>query len=319
MSRVRVGVIGMGAMGRTHLRAWRSIGEADVIGVVSSRPQEGVAVYETVESLLAHGQPDLVSVCTPTDTHPAIVRELLAAGCDVVCEKPLALTAVEAAGLFAEAESAGRMLAVGHVVRHFPQYSEVRAILDSGRLGTPATARLRRAVPWPAGASDWFSDEARSGGVVFDLMIHDLDFLVGEWGRPETVFARRADGPGTSMVTATMRFPEGVLAHVEALWGGVTELEYSCEIAGSEGSVEFSSRRSAGMVLTSAITGAMRHESPTILDPYAAQLRHLAEVRRAGTVATSDQQTIETIMTCEMIGRSLQTRQSVSAQGWGKA
>lgn len=314
MSPLHVGIVGMGAMGRTHLEAWRNVEGVDVVGVVSSHPREGVDVYETIDLLLERARPELVSVCTPTDTHEPIVRQLIAAGCDVICEKPLALTADTASSLFDAAETAGCMLAVGHVVRHFPQYAELRRLLEQGRLGTPSTVRMRRAVPWPTGSANWFSDESRSGGVVFDLMIHDIDFLVGEWGRPARAFARRADANGLCVITATLQFSNGLLAHIEALWGGVTELEYSCEVAGSAGAAEFSSRRSAGVVITSSLAETIRHESPTLVNPYAAQLRHLADVKRAGGFHIADRQAIETIATCQMIERALRTGEPVNQE-----
>ena len=97
-------------------------------------------------------------------------------------EKPLARTYRDAIALAELADSLGRRLLPGHVVRFFPEYVQLQRAVSSGALGSLAVLRFTRAGSFPT-RSAWFADVARSGGIVFDQMLHDLDFarwLAGE-------------------------------------------------------------------------------------------------------------------------------------------
>lgn len=119
-----VALIGAGGIARPHLDGWSSmdaevrIFSADGAAELASEAPTARAVTTLQDAL---DGADAVDICTPTLTHPAMVRAAVGAGIDVFCEKPLARTAAEAAALVMEAELAGVRLLPGHVVRWFPE------------------------------------------------------------------------------------------------------------------------------------------------------------------------------------------------------
>jgi len=305
MAKIRVGIVGLGNMGRVHQAAWRQIPQVDLVGCVSRSKPKDIPAYLELDHFLRDAKPDLVSVCTPTDTHPGMVSTLLDFGCDVICEKPLALDVSSAERLAAQAQALSRKLGVAHVLRYFPQYQQLAQLIRSGVLGDPVSVRMRRAVPYPVGAAGWFGDEKRSGGVVFDLLIHDVDFLVGSFGVPKTVFARRADKDRFCSVIATLNYSSGMIAHVEGLWGGATGLEFSAQLVCSAGEAELSSRHFEGAVRTRPEISLP--EFPVFQDPYRVQLEDFLRERESSKKSINLDQAISSIRLCENIARSIRT------------
>ncbi|WP_022882587.1 Gfo/Idh/MocA family protein [Gryllotalpicola ginsengisoli] len=215
-----VGLVGAGTMAREHLPHLRALGAP-----VLAWSRSGVAGLGDVEAagsfdeLLARCQ--VIDVTTPTPTHLDLGLAALASGRHVICEKPLARTDADAAALVAAAEAAGRMLLPAHVVRYFPAYARAKAAVDSGALGRLRRLRFLRSGAHPV--QPWFADEAQSGGVIFDLMIHDLDqarWLAGEVVRVEAV-ARHgaAGGRPTQAASVTLTHANGAVTHAEGVWG----------------------------------------------------------------------------------------------------
>ena len=141
--RVRAGIVGVGFMGTVHARAVRRAGGV-VSRIVGSSPESSRAgadrigaefAAETVEELLAADDVDVVHVCTPNATHAPLVRAAIAAGKHVVCEKPLAVDAAEAAELVALAAAAGVTATVPFVYRFYPTVREARARVADGTAG----------------------------------------------------------------------------------------------------------------------------------------------------------------------------------------
>jgi predicted dehydrogenase len=199
-----VAILGGGFMGQTHAGAWSTqAGRARVVAV-SSRTHEraarvaalcGAEATDDLYAPLARDDVDVVDICLPTPQHREAAERAYAAGKHVLLEKPIALTLADADAIVAAAERAGRLLVVGLVLRFWPEYRELRRIVESGELGRPLAASAQRLSP-PVGWNDWMIDPARSGGVCVDLMVHDFDALACVLGPPRRVFARAlASGP----------------------------------------------------------------------------------------------------------------------------
>src|SRR5699024_8983003 len=124
-----------------------------------------------------------------------------------VCEKPLTLTGEDARAVVDHAERAGRLLLPAHVVRFFPQYAAAQRAVAGDAIGTPAVLRFERTGSSPT--QPWFADESRSGGIVMDQMIHDIDQAIWLAGPVETVYARQSVASGTD----TVRTAHVVLTH----------------------------------------------------------------------------------------------------------
>jgi predicted dehydrogenase len=303
---MRVGIVGAGFMGAVHATAWAAT-DATVTGVLPgpATPQAqatdrlGLPAYPDLPALL--GDVDVVDVCAPTDVHHELVLAAVAAGKDVICEKPLARTVDQGEAMVAACRDAAITLLVGHVVRFFPEYAAAKAAVDRGDVGTPAVLRLSRNSfqPRPPAnkfasretrggpPNNWYVDEARSGGIVLDLMIHDLDFARWVAGDVISVYAKRVRSAHAAARTdhalAVVRHRDGALSHVEASWAYPPPVfRTSGEIAGTTGLLTFDSDASAPVrpFLRAAdeagdvgLPGSPLREAP-----HTTQIRHFADV-----------------------------------------
>ena len=172
----RIGVIGCGAWGPNHVRNFSALPNVEVVGAADLQPDRlarvkaivpGVATFTDAAEMMATAQPDAVVVSTPTMTHFDVVRQALAAGKHVLCEKPLCLTGDEADALVRLADERGLRLMVGHVFMFNPGILKLQG---TGR--APANWAAASTTCSPAGRTS-----ARSGSdvnAVLDLASHDV-------------------------------------------------------------------------------------------------------------------------------------------------
>ncbi|WP_407542316.1 Gfo/Idh/MocA family oxidoreductase (plasmid) [Deinococcus radiomollis] len=283
-SALRVGLIGAGVMGRTHARAWAGLPGALVAMYV---PDEGARTLarqyklqecERLEDLFA--QVDAVDLCTPTDTHLPLTLAAASAGRHVLCEKPAALTLEDAVGMRDACERAGVRLFVAHVLRFFPQYRAARDRVVAGEIGSPRVLRLSR-VSTPPTPGSWLLDEAQSGGVPLDLMLHDLDYARWITGEVASVYAVQSRQEGKVMVQATLGHSGGAISLIEAGWAAPAGVfRTSLDIAGTTGATEWNSDLPAGLrrygpeLAESAGEQVGASLPPLEGDPYADELHH---------------------------------------------
>jgi len=214
-----VGLIGTGGMGRTHLAALRSIGVPVLVhgrrGAEALAAELGGEPVEDLDELLRRCA--VVDIVTPTPSHLPIAFAALEAGRDVICEKPLARTAADAAALETAAVTAGRWLLPAQVVRYDPAYAALRAAIEAGELGALTGLRLHRSGERPA--TPWFADAAQSGGLVLDLLVHELDLARWIAGEVVELRARRRDEPGAlESVEVELRHANGVSSRIDGAW-----------------------------------------------------------------------------------------------------
>jgi predicted dehydrogenase len=297
---LRVGIIGMGFMGVTHLRGWGKT-PAQIMGTYSLEDastaryaaQNTTKAYQSIDALIE--DVDVVDICTPTNTHHELVLRAAAAGKHVLCEKPLALTLQQAREMLEACQKAGVKLLVAHVVRFFPEYALAKSNVDSGSIGRIAVIRLTRASFKPGTDDSWFHDYEKSGGMIMDLMIHDFDFARWVGGDVETVFAKNirnrypdADGDYSHVI---LKHKNGALSHVEGGWVYPKPLfRTSLEIAGDAGLIEHPVGSSAplGIYLKEDESGGKPEiavpRSPVAEDPYTTEIKHFYNVFTDDTV-----------------------------------
>ncbi len=189
-------------MGGTHARAFAAQPGVQVVGVSSRNAEKagalaaevGAQPFADAMALATHPDVDAVSVTLPTYLHTEFAVAALDAGKHVFLEKPMALTLAECDAIVAAAERSQGILMLAHVLRFWPEYMAIVALVQSGALGRPQSAMAWRHLTHPAW-SDWFNDASRSGGAVLDLHIHDLDALNWLFGAPRTIYSRGARGP----------------------------------------------------------------------------------------------------------------------------
>lgn len=226
MTQLRVGLIGAGGIAGVHIAGWQKLGAQVSVysrsGAAQLVQEFGVSEVDSLDALLADC--DLISILTPTTTHHHYAMAAIAAGKDVICEKPLAETLTRATEIVNAAQAAGVRLFPAHVVRFFPEYVQAKEQLDQGLLGAAQVLRLSRASAAPA-AGSWFFNEELAGGIVRDQMIHDLD--QARWLAGEVVQVEALQDPPTvngvvpRPVTAKvfLTHESGAVSFLQGEWG----------------------------------------------------------------------------------------------------
>ncbi len=170
--RIRAGVVGAGHMGQYHILALAELWDVELVGICDTdaeRAQQIAAQYGT-RAVATHQElaalVDIATVAVPTERHFEVTRDLLEAGVHVLVEKPMTPTLEEAKELFRLARQRERVLHVGHVERFNGAVQELRKIVER-----PVLIESRRLGP--------FVPRVQNDSVVMDLMIHDIDIVLG--------------------------------------------------------------------------------------------------------------------------------------------
>jgi predicted dehydrogenase len=327
--KLRVGVIGGGVMGQTHVLSLLAISGADLAGVAAPDigPEvaklcsaAGVPVSDDVAGLLKSGL-DAVVVATPTDTHVSLVEEAAAAGVHVFCEKPLALGVKQAQSAVDACEQAGVKLAVGHVVRYFPAYAKIRELVTRGEIGSPAMAKCRRMSAPPGEARAWYAEGLRSGGVITDMGVHDFDWLLWCLGPVERVSALVAGRRAGQVAMVVLAHEGGAISSVELSWMDPTGFWTAVEVSGPGGLLSHDSRSAA----TFRLDRAPRSGTPPAVevpvgellsDPYHDELADaLAWFGGGPAPRVSPADAVAAVALAEAARRSASTRHTVSLRG----
>jgi len=175
MRRVKVGVIGVGAIGSNHARILSELKDVQLVAVCDIQEETARAIaerwhcdyYVDNEEFLSNSGVDAVIIATPTVTHKDIALLALEGDKHLLVEKPLASTVEEARTICSKASSKDLILTVGFTERFNPAVIEAKRLLKRGRIGHPILLVARRVSLWPKRVGDV--------GVVIDLAIHDID------------------------------------------------------------------------------------------------------------------------------------------------
>ena len=322
---LRVGLVGAGNMAITHAGGWDAAGDTvtHVLASGSTRAKKmsgdlGAELVSEFAVLL--DAVDVVDICSPTDTHLEYIKTAAAAGVPIVCEKPLGRNARQADEAVAVCADAGVPLLVAHVLRFFPEYSVAKQRVVAGDLGNVATIRLDRSTYFPMGDGSWFSDEARSGGVVLDLLIHDVDYARWVAGDVTRVYARLAKPAGSGgHVLATLRHVDGALTHVQGSWAFPEgSFRTSLEIAGSDGLLTMHGSESFSSIVAEKGEVSAVPQPPSTLaeSPYVTQMKHFSAVLHGlEDPVVSARDGAAAVHICEAVAESIDTGLAVSLGG----
>jgi predicted dehydrogenase len=209
---LRVAVVGVGHLGRHHVRLLAGMPDVALVAAVDLVPQRAAEAAassgaETLADFRAlFGRVDAVVIAVPTVDHLAVARPFLERGVHVLVEKPMAASLSEADALIAEADRSGARLAVGHTERFNPAIAAAMPIL-----ATPRFIEVHRLSGFPERSLDI--------DVVFDVMIHDLDIILA--ADRSDVLAVDAIGvpvltPRVDIANARIRFASGCIANITA-------------------------------------------------------------------------------------------------------
>lgn len=218
MRPLRAGVLGLGMMGRNHVRVLQGLDDVELVAVADSLGDpHGVAgsvpVVESLPQLLEHDL-DLCVVATPTEDHEQAGVALAEAGVHTLIEKPLAEGVAGARRLVAAFEAAGLVACVGHIERYNPSLQALRRRLAEDQLGSVFQIVTRRQGPFP--------NRVRDVGVVKDLATHDIDLTAWVAGQAfSAVSARTAHKTGRpheDLVAVTGMLTDGTVTNHLVNW-----------------------------------------------------------------------------------------------------
>ncbi len=210
--RIRGAVVGAGHMGQYHALALAELWGVDLVGVadIAFAKAERVAAPYGVAAFPSHrelcGLVDFATVAVPTEQHFEVARDLLESGAHVLVEKPMTPTLEEAKELFRVARQKNRVLHVGHVERFNGAVQELRKIVEA-----PILIESRRLGP--------FVPRVQEDSVVMDLMIHDIDIVLGlVAGEPRkmTAVGCSVHSPLTDVANVQIVFDCGTIATITA-------------------------------------------------------------------------------------------------------
>lgn len=215
MTALRAGLIGLGMMGRNHMRVLRALPDVDLIAVVDAddgacRAADGVEFLADVDALLER-KPDMCVLATPTATHEVLGTRLAEAGVPTLIEKPLAHDEKSAAALVEAFERNDVLGCVGHIERFNPALQNLRQRLADEALGEIYQVFTRRQGPFPARVSDV--------GVIFDLATHDIDLTAwavnAHYGSVSARVAHKSGRTNEDLVSVVAELVDGtVVTHL---------------------------------------------------------------------------------------------------------
>ena len=207
---IGVGIIGLGFMGRTHLKAFAACPGCKVVAVADMDPScleatgggggnfdtgadhaafdpDVVARFQDPLQLIAHPEVQLVSVTTPTPTHRELAMAVMRARRHLLIEKPVDLDPLVIDELAGIAQEEGVLAMPAHCMRFWPAWVWMKDRLLEGTFGQPLKASFHRTGAAPSWNQSFYLDDTQSGGALVDLHIHDVDFIVHAFGMPSTV------------------------------------------------------------------------------------------------------------------------------------
>ncbi len=278
---LKVALTGAGGLGGNHAANFTQTPETEVTVVHDvdlDRAETLASRYgaraTTDAADLVSDDIDVVAVCTPTPAHAEYVIMAAEAGKHVFTEKPMCRTLEQGRAMLDAVEAAGVTFMVGHVVRWFPEYARARDIIQSGGIGDIGVARVARINSQPSGTNGWFEDYEQSGGVILDMSIHDIDWLLWTLGPAERVYAVGCPDrmPLMDYGLVTVRFQSGAIGHIEGSWADLGRFRTSFDVAGSGGLLKYDSTQMDTQVPS----------SPAAVSPYLLEDQHFVDCILSG-------------------------------------
>ncbi len=224
---VKIGLIGCGFMGKMHSECYKLLPEVEIVAVADVRREkaEDVAkgtnatIYSSGKELIENANVDAIDICLPTYLHAEHAMLAMDKVKYVMVEKPLALTVEEGEKLIEKANATGCNVQVGQCMRFSKTYGVLKDLIESNKYGKPVFANLYRISPRPDwGWEDWLFDCARSGGAAQDLHVHDIDYMLYLFGKPErTTVHKNSIGEKNSSIITIMQYKDFCVS-IEGSW-----------------------------------------------------------------------------------------------------
>lgn len=267
MKKVKVLVVGTGFICRMeHLPALIKMPNVEVVGIVSRNLKRAKELaekfgiknyYDDYYTALEKSNADAVDITWPTYLHKQAVVDAAKYGKHVIVEKPIALRLKDADEMINATKRSHVKFMVAHCLRFWPEYVLIKKLVDAGEIGEPRVARAYRLSQFPPWSPEkWHKDMKKSGGVIIDLSIHDIDYLRWLIGEVDTVFARGGTygthgGDAIDHAHIVLKFKNGAIGYVEGSWIMPDSYNFATyfEVAGTKGLLTVDPRMLASVVI----------------------------------------------------------------------
>ena len=226
--KLKVALVGIGGMGKNHFNIYKKFEDVDFVAACDIRQERldlaaserpDMHFYTDFSEMLEKEKPDVVDVCTPTYLHAEHAIAAMRAGAHVICEKPMALNSDETAAIIAEAKKTGRTFMAAHVVRFMKAYAYLADAIKTQKHGKLIKLILRRISETPTWSwENWFLDKERSGHVLLDLMIHDIDFMQSLLGKPKDIVGTHYEFSNNSNFASAVYVYDGCSVTIDSGW-----------------------------------------------------------------------------------------------------
>ncbi len=246
---LKVGLIGCGFMGTMHANCYKNIEGVEIKAFADIRPEcaqklaEGTSakIYADGKDLIDNADVDIIDICLPTYLHSEYAILAMDKVKYVFVEKPVALTKEQGEQMLEKANKTGCCVQVGQVIRFWDEYVELSKIVKSGMYGKVINANFRRISPIPTwGWQDWLLKYELSGGAAQDLHIHDMDYVLSLFGKPNDIKSvKNKIGGEASYINSLLSYDDFVVG-VEGTWGlpGTHPFEATFRVVFEKGVVE---------------------------------------------------------------------------------
>lgn len=246
---LKVGLIGCGFMGTMHANCYKNIEGVELVALADLRNEcaqklsEGAnaTIYGDGMDLINNADVDIIDICLPTYIHSEYAIAAMDKVKYVFVEKPVALTKEQGEAMIKKAQETGANVQVGQVIRFWDEYVELAKIIKAGTYGKVINANFRRISPIPTwGWEDWLLKNELSGGAAQDLHIHDVDYVLSQFGTPKVVKSvKNKMGEKSSYINSLFEYDDFVVS-VEGTWAlpGTHPFEATFRVVFENGVVE---------------------------------------------------------------------------------
>jgi inositol 2-dehydrogenase len=303
MARLKVGLIGLGRLGRVYARdlagripETRLVAVADTAEGLAKEVAEELDVprtYSDPTALIDDKAVEAVVIVTPTHLHRDHVVAAASRPLPAFCEKPPALSLAEALTMKRAIEQAGMFFQMGFQRRFDAGYAAAKREIDAGRIGAPLVFKATSRDPFPPSLE--YANPASSGGMLIDMGIHDFDLARWFMGGVRSVAAIGGTIAYPELATvgdidnaiASLTFDSGKLGVVDLTRSGIYGYDVSTEILGLEGTIRIGYLRETPITIMTKAGGVSHDTVPYFMerfrDAYTAQLRNFAQNVQRGS------------------------------------
>ena len=329
----KIGLIGSGFMGVVHAGAYAKIPNAELVAVATLDEASGKKIaeefsckyYQDAEKMLQDEDIQVVDICLPTFLHESFVALAAKYKKHVLCEKPFGLSYESCCRMVKTCEDAGVKLMVAQVVRWVPEFAKAKELLDNGVFGDLHMVSSKRLSQPPAWTT-WHKDPNKSGGGLYDLQVHNLDYLIALFGEVEQVSAIgwKSETGCWNHVVAQLTFKNGVVAKDEGSLDMPGDYPFSValRIVGAKAAYDYQFAGGQNIENCDTATNSLilyekdklpRNVEVEANDPYEEEIAaYLAAIEKDAPVPVDPKESLYIMKVVEAIKTSLETGKTIT-------